>query len=281
MIIDYRKYGDIDYSKYKRVFMFGCSFTKYEWPSWANIIGFEMPNAVKYNFGQSGGGNLFISERIIAANQQYRFDENDLILVMWSTHCREDRYIENRWETPGNIFSQDFYPKDFVKKYSCVKGYIVRDLAIMTMIRHTLTALPCHAVVLKSVEPNYDKHFYLGSEDLETVIELYKDTIYDMPMPLYQCQKTETGGWHMGAYYYWPKLQGPNPKEKWGDYHPDPDMYLNYLKQIGFNFSPEVVSKVNEYTRELHDIETRDDLEAWAQEVWNETPNYQHSKHLI
>jgi hypothetical protein len=100
-------------------------------------------------------------------------------------------------------------------------------------------------------------------------------------MPLHESVKTDTGGWTMGTYLYWPELQGPNPKQKWGDYHPDPDMYLNYLKQIGFNFSPEVVSKVNEYTKELHDIETRDDLVTWAQEVWNEIPNYQHSKHLI
>jgi hypothetical protein len=281
MIIDHRKYGDIDYSKYKRVFMFGCSFTKYEWPSWANIIGFEMPNAVKYNFGQSGGGNLFISERIIAANQQYKFDQDDLILVMWSTHCREDRYIEHKWETPGNIFTQGFYPEEFVKKYSCVRGYMVRDLALMTMIKHTLTLLPCHAVVLKSVSPDYDKHLYIGSEDLTPIIELYKDTIYDMPMPLYESVKTDTGGWTMGTYYYWPKLQGPNPKEKWGDYHPDPNMYMNYLTQVGFKFSPKVIDMVHEYTKELHDIQTREELEEWANDIWKSIPNYNHSKHLI
>lgn len=281
MIIDSRKYKDIDYSKYKRVFMFGCSFTKYEWPTWANIIGFEMPNAVQYNFGQSGGGNLFISERIIAANQRYKFDQDDLILIMWSTHCREDRYIETGWETPGNIFSQDFYPKNFAKEYGCVRGYMVRDLALMTTIKHTLTLLPCHAVVLKSVEPDYDKHLYIGAEDFDPIIELYKDTIYDMPMPLYQSVKTDTGGWIMGTYYYWHKLQGPNPKEKWGDYHPDPDMHMNYLTQLGFKFSPKVIDMVHEYTKELHDIQTREELEEWANDIWKSIPKYNHSQHLI
>ncbi len=283
MIIDYRTYKDIDYSKYKRVFMFGCSFTKYEWPSWANIIGFEMPEAEKYNFGQSGGGNLFISERVIAANQQYEFNENDLILVMWSTHCREDRYIENGWKTPGNIFSQDFYPQDFVKKYGCVRGWMVRDLALMTMIRHTLRALPCHSVVLKSVQPDYDRHWYLGDEDLNQVIELYKDTIYDMPMALHQHQKVQGGGWKMGTYYYWPKAQGPNPKEKWGDYHPNPDHYYEYLtKSLGFKFSDNTYKLVRKYADELqNDIQDRDQLEAWANQIWIDTPNYNHSVHLI
>jgi hypothetical protein len=95
MIIDYRNYKEIDYKKYKRVFIFGCSFTKYEWPTWANILSYEMPDAEIYNFAQSGAGNLFISERVIAANQRYRYNKDDLILLMWSTHSREDRYIEH------------------------------------------------------------------------------------------------------------------------------------------------------------------------------------------
>lgn len=281
MIIDFRNYKDIDYSKYKRVFMFGCSFTKYEWPTWANIISFEMPEALKYNFGQSGGGNLYIAERVVAANQRYKFNENDLVLLMWSTHCREDRYIENHWETPGNIFTQGFYPPEFVKKYSCVRGYMIRDLALMTMIKNTLTLLPSDSIVLKSVDPDYDRNWYLGSEDLDEVVELYKDTIYSMPSCLFDHQKTDTKGWHMGAWYYWPKLQGPDPKEKWGDYHPNPLMYMNYLKKLGFTFSAETEALTNKYNTQLTTIETREHLEKWANYIWELTPNYNHSTHLI
>lgn len=281
MIIDYRKYKDIDFTRYKRVFMFGCSFTNYVWPTWANILGLMTPEAEKYNFGKTGGGNLYISERIIAANQRYKFNEDDLILVMWSTHCREDRYIENVWETPGNIFTQGFYPPDFVKKYSCVRGYMIRDLALMTMIKHTLTMTPAHAVVLKSVEPDYDKHWYLGTEDLDEVIELYKDTIYDMPSPLYESMKTGTGGWMMGAYYHWPACQGPNVKEKFGDYHPNPDMYMGYLQKLGFQLSSTVQDQVHQYSRQLAKINNRNDIENWVSRIWKSTPNYNHSTHLI
>jgi hypothetical protein len=281
MIIDYRKYKDIDYSRYNRVFIFGCSFTSYEWPTWANILGFMMPDAEKYNFGKTGGGNLYIAERIIAANQRYKFNDKDLIMVMWSTHCREDRYIENRWETPGNIFTQGYYPPDFVKKYSCVRGYMIRDLALMTMIKHTLTMIPAHAVVLKSVEPDYDRHWYLGTEDLDEVLDMYKDTIYDMPSPLYESMKTDKGGWIMGAYYYWPDVQGSNPKEKFGDYHPNPDMYMRYLQKIGFEISNSVQDQVHEYNRQLKQIENRKKLEEWAASIWKSTPNYNHGTHLI
>jgi hypothetical protein len=280
MIIDYRKYKDIDYSRYKRVFMFGCSFTSYWWPTWANIISLMMPDAEKYNFGKTGGGNLYIAERIIAANQRYKFNDQDLILIMWSTHCREDRYIENVWETPGNIFTQNYYSQDFVKKYSCVRGYMIRDLALMTMIKHTLTMIPSHAVVLKSVEPDYDRHWYLGTEDLDEVIELYKDTIYDMPMPLYETMKTANGGWIMGTYYYWPEAQGSS-KEKFGDYHPNPDMYMDYLEKIGLVLSEQVKNQVHDYTKQLFKLEDRKTIEKWAWEIYNSIPKYNHSTHLI
>lgn len=259
--------------------MFGCSFTKYEWPTWANIIGLQMPNAHKWNFGQTGGGNLFISERIIAANQKFRFNENDLVLVMWSTHCREDRYIDKGWQTPGNIFTQEYYPVEFVKKYGCVKGWLVRDLALMTMIKNTLTHSPCHSVMLKSVEPDYDRTWFMGNSDLDEVIELYRDVIYDMPSCLHDSMRVDSGqGWINGAHYHWPKL---DKNKKFSDYHPNPVMYMKYLNHIGFKFSTEVENMVNDYNNQLQSFEYREQIEEWARKLYNTFPNYHHSQHLL
>ena len=44
--------------KFKRAFVFGCSFTQYYWPTWADILGREF-NKFE-NWGQCGGGNQFI-----------------------------------------------------------------------------------------------------------------------------------------------------------------------------------------------------------------------------
>ena len=82
-----------DLKKYKRIFAFGCSFTSYLYPTWADIIYKSMnPDVEFYNLGKSGGGNLFISHRIVEANKKYEFTENDLVVVMWSTHARIDFY---------------------------------------------------------------------------------------------------------------------------------------------------------------------------------------------
>ena len=47
----------------KRLFAFGCSFTGYGWPTWADIIG----QSFDYyeNWGKSGIGNYLISSRVV------------------------------------------------------------------------------------------------------------------------------------------------------------------------------------------------------------------------
>jgi len=280
MIIDHRNYKDIDYKKYKRVFIFGCSFTRYEWPTWANILAYEMPDAEIYNFGQSGAGNLFISERVIAANQRYRYTKDDLILLMWSTHSREDRYIENGWETPGNIFTQGFYSEEFVKKYSCVKGYVVRDLALMTMIKNSLENFPCDSVMLKSVEPEYDKKFFMGNA-FEEVIELYRDVIYSMGLPLYHFVHNGKGGWINGHLYHWPSISYSSYDTPFQDYHPNPAMYMDFLLRSDFMLSSQTQEKVMKYNEELLKLRDRQSIEQWFKKLADSNPKYKHSIHLI
>ena len=48
------------------------------------------PDVEFYNLGKSGGGNLFISHRIVEANKKYKFNKDDLVVVMWSTFARID-----------------------------------------------------------------------------------------------------------------------------------------------------------------------------------------------
>ena len=46
-----------NWEKYKRVFAFGCSFTHYSYPTWANLIAYQNTDAEFYNFGKAGMGN--------------------------------------------------------------------------------------------------------------------------------------------------------------------------------------------------------------------------------
>jgi hypothetical protein len=156
---------NVDYSKYKRVFAFGCSYTTYNYPTWADILASEMPNAEYYNLGKSGGGNLMISNRVAQANCKFKFCETDLVMVMFSTVYREDRYLSDNWTTGGNIYNQPHYDKNFVKNYCPPDHFLVRDMALVEMTTTYLKSLGCGTVFFKMADWEAE---YIPSEIGET-----------------------------------------------------------------------------------------------------------------
>lgn len=111
--------------EFERVFCFGCSWTHYKWPTWADICKYGTDRPV-YNWGLRGIGNVGILHRMIEADLQHKFTEKDLILVQWSTWTREDRFI-NKWEAGGSVFNNNFYDKTFVKKYWSWNNDIIKN----------------------------------------------------------------------------------------------------------------------------------------------------------
>jgi hypothetical protein len=70
-----------------RIFTFGCSFTNYEWPTWADIILYGNEG---YNIGVSGSGNESMLYRIMEADRKFNFTKEDQIIVMFTTPIRWD-----------------------------------------------------------------------------------------------------------------------------------------------------------------------------------------------
>ena len=58
---------DLDLTQYKRHFTFGCSFTNYYWPSWADVIANAMPDAGYVNTAKPGAGNSYIVAKLSQA----------------------------------------------------------------------------------------------------------------------------------------------------------------------------------------------------------------------
>lgn len=113
-----------------RFFAFGCSFTiNNTRPTWADIVGQQF--AEYQNWARGGSGNQYILNSLIECNQRNRFTANDTVMIMWSSTTREDRYVADQhgWIGNGNIYYQNIYSKDFVQKFACERGYLLRDLA--------------------------------------------------------------------------------------------------------------------------------------------------------
>ena len=55
----------------KRLFTFGCSFTKWSWPTWNDYIGLSFDEY--YNFALGGADNKNILYKFLQADKKYKF----------------------------------------------------------------------------------------------------------------------------------------------------------------------------------------------------------------
>ena len=235
-----------DWSKYKRFFTFGCSFTCYMWPTWADIISKEMPNAEFYNFGLSGGGNPLISYRVAETNNRYKFTDTDLVMIMFSTYCREDRWVTDRkWIAGGNIFNNKFYPDSWVKEFADERGYLIRDAAVIDMTVKYLEHTPATSFCMLSMPfvTNADA-CNSTSRSPDDIRAVYQDTLNQFKPSMYELELKSN----------WQDLE---KDYQFGDGHPAPIRYYNYLEKLGFNLTEKSKQFANEMTNVLKTIESR------------------------
>lgn len=136
------KITNLDISRYKRFFAFGCSFTNYIWPTWADIISQDIP--VYENWGKPGAGNHYIFNSLMEAHSRHKFNKDDLVIVMWSTKEREDRYNNNEWIVAGMANQEKVYGRNWFKKFGIdIRGYLIRDLALIKASHSMLKSCEC------------------------------------------------------------------------------------------------------------------------------------------
>jgi hypothetical protein len=146
-------------NKIKRLFAFGCSFTNYFWATWPEILAYDL-NIPLYNYGQSGAGNQYISNMVMQADNFYNFTSEDMVIIQWTNVCREDRYANGKWYTPGNIFSTSLFGKDYVENWADAFGYAVRDFATFKSVDSFLQSKGCdyHTVAMCDVVNRFDQY---------------------------------------------------------------------------------------------------------------------------
>jgi hypothetical protein len=158
----------------KRLFTFGCSFTDYRWPTWADIVAREYDHFE--NWGKSAGGNHFIFNSLVECNQRNTFTKNDTVMICWSNVTREDRYLTDSWLSAGNIFTTAVYPKTWVNEFVTERGCLIRDLAFIKAIDSILKNVGCNYKFFSIVPIEYNMVDKNQSEHPD-VIELYSDVL--------------------------------------------------------------------------------------------------------
>lgn len=239
---------NLDFKKYKRIFAFGCSFTHYKWPTWADLISLESPDALYRNYGFAGMGNLAITTRIIEGSKRYKFNSDDLILVMWSTYCREDRWLRGRWFTQGNVYNSS-YPEDWVREYTDPTGYLIRDHALIYSTTQYIKSLGCDSVILKSspfdlTEIDPDKETKMLHDQLALI---YKNEYNDLPLDLYTFNGNNWGNDRqefLDDYSYMDSSKEPYMRK---DSHPFSGTYAKYLEFLGIKLSDSTKQFANDF----------------------------------
>jgi hypothetical protein len=235
----------LDTSKYNRFFAFGCSFTNYIWPMWADIIGREIP--CYENWGKGGAGNQFIFNSVIECNLRNHFTDGDLIMIMWTSCSREDRYVNDSWLVAATEGRESIYGKEWMRKFGNQgKGLMIRDFATIDGMHKVMNSLESDWVSMNSLPlirfdiDRAEKEVREGKitvEELEQrwstqqkllsygskhrdeylsdceVIDLYQDIFLDIKEPLYDRISRE---------------KRPNS----GDLHPSPSESLSYLNDV-------------------------------------------------
>jgi|TARA_B100001094_G_scaffold47310_1_gene42554 hypothetical protein len=125
--------------KYNRFFAFGCSYTDYYWPTWANIIARDT-GLPSQNWGYSGVGNIYIHHKMVEAKIKQSINDDDLVIVNWSSWHREDRVDQQGyWTSGGNIFNNNpYYDKRFLKKYYSPYNDIVKNATAIISGNNTI-----------------------------------------------------------------------------------------------------------------------------------------------
>jgi hypothetical protein len=181
-----------------------------------------MPQAKFYNLGKTGAGNLCISSKVAEANNRFKFTDTDLVMVMFSSYTREDRWVANEWLTRGNVYVNNVYSSDWVRKFADERGYLIRDASLIDLTNRYLKSLACDSFTMLSVPltTNSDSpsHESIAPND---ILEVYADTFNSMNPSFFEL---ELDGWDTDY-------------KKFEDGHPSTIKYYNYLEKIGFKFS--------------------------------------------
>jgi hypothetical protein len=136
----------------KRLFTFGCSFTNYIWPTYADQLAQDYDHYE--NWGILGTGNRAIVERLAECHSLRRFAPGDTVIVQWSSHLRHDYWNPNspyhrfhyNWKTCGNIMSQanrEIFTGDWARKFFHETGYVLHSLNAMVLALNLLENTGC------------------------------------------------------------------------------------------------------------------------------------------
>lgn len=219
--------------KPKRFFAFGCSFTNHMIESWADIVAYDL-KVPFYNYGRGGAGNQYIFNTVMQADLIHNITSDDLVMVNWTNVCREDKYLNNKWVTPGNIYTQDVYDNSYIKKWADPLNYSLRDFASFKAVADLLKNKGIEHHFMKMIDfdiiNQWDTSQKLSEQTryentVNRLLEMYKPYLDNIEKSFYEVL------WNNDVHKKF-ELERTQVHPKFRDGHPDVSDQLQYLQAV-------------------------------------------------
>lgn len=213
-----------------RLFTFGCSYTDWNWPTWADMLGRSYDQFE--NWAIRGTGNRAIAERISECVLSRQITSEDTVIVQWTNFHRYDQHAEDilpntRWRCSGNIHTNPWENK-FVTESWREKSYCLHSLNFIHMAMSLLKSTGCKLLVTS----HYDiKEEYQQFDDLHFYNTIQQGWLYPI-----QKFTDDLGykGKQLKIYQINPMLGmmgiiKDQSKAIW-DHHPGPEQHYQWMK---------------------------------------------------
>jgi len=134
-----------------RFFAFGCSFTNWNYPTWADFIGI---NFKEYrNIGRTGGSNLHMLEKLVEIDNRFGLDQNDTVYIMLTgvfrfSYCDNNEnwnydgdlinYVAKNNRTPMRNFIKDIYNETFAVHQTWTAVLAMKSILESKKVKHKI-----------------------------------------------------------------------------------------------------------------------------------------------
>ena len=255
----------------KRLYTFGCSFTHFFWPTWADILGSTYDHYE--NWACSGYGNRAIVERLGECVTHNNLTKDDTIIVQFTDFHRHDIHQQgiepnniSNWRLGGNIWVKEI-EMEWVKDFWSESSYVYHTCNFITMALALLKSLPCKFHITSMIDLRDDiKQFHPG------YMKLFDDKIEWKQDFLSFCAQEKYQGIAHKQRIWDPTIKKLITKTT-VDMHPTSKMYLKWLQQ-NFNFN-----ETNEFIEKIKQMP--DDIIDTAPKEFNENLNWHNDQYRI
>ena len=184
----------------KRFFAYGCSFTKWQYPTWADCIGVNFDEY--YNHGRGGCDHTYILDTVHEDNLKYKFNKDTDVIFVATTGVNRLTWYDHRsaWPT-GDLYNwQNSIKQAGLQDWSKFEGFFnelwnldwacLRTSNAVIQIKSFLNFINVDHKIFQGMNSKFilEKELSLGSNTLEK-FRTHFQFIEDIPaIDDYRCE---------------------------------------------------------------------------------------------